>query len=140
VGTSQEHTGCRNSKAAGTGSFLLPSAPRRRVWPAALCALSRRELVSQEYQERLTEPQEEQTLPETARTSNPRDYQMVKGKWKNPTNRNQDYFASSEPSIRTPSSSGYPNTAEKHNSDLNSYLMMLIEDFKKEINNSLKEL
>jgi hypothetical protein len=34
---------------------------------------------------------------------------------------------------------GYPNTTEKQDSDLKSYLMMLVEDFKKGINDSLKE-
>jgi hypothetical protein len=33
--------------------------------------------------------------------------------------------------------SGYPKTPEKQNSDLKSYLMIKIEDFKKDINNSL---
>jgi hypothetical protein len=37
-------------------------------------------------------------------------------------------------------SPGYPNTPEKQDSDLRSYLIMLVEDFKKEINNSLKEI
>jgi hypothetical protein len=37
-------------------------------------------------------------------------------------------------------SPGYPNTPEKQNLDLKSYLMMLVEDFKKGINNSLKEI
>jgi hypothetical protein len=35
---------------------------------------------------------------------------------------------------------GYPNTPEKQDSNLKSYLMMLIEDLKKDINNSLKEI
>jgi hypothetical protein len=35
---------------------------------------------------------------------------------------------------------GYPNTPEKQDSDLKSYLMKLEEDFKKDINNSLKEM
>ena len=78
--------------------------------------------------------------PETARTSNTRDYQMVKGKCKNLTNRNQDYLASSEPSTPTTASPGYPNTPEKQDSDLKLYLMMLVEDFKKDINNSPKEI
>jgi hypothetical protein len=34
-------------------------------------------------------------------------------------------------------SPGYPKTTEKQDSDLKSYLMMLAEDFKKDINNSL---
>jgi hypothetical protein len=65
---------------------------------------------------------------------------MVKGKRKNLTNRNQDHSASSEPNTPTTLSPGYPNKPEKQDSDLNSYLMMLVEDFKKDINNSLKEI
>jgi hypothetical protein len=64
---------------------------------------------------------------------------MAKDKHKNLSNRNQDHSASSEPSTLTTASPGYPNTLEKHNSDLKSYLM-LGEDFKKGINNSLKEI
>ena len=37
-------------------------------------------------------------------------------------------------------SPGYPNTPEKQDSDLKSHLMMMIQDFKKDINNSLKEI
>ena len=44
---------------------------------------------------------------------------------------------SSSPNRASP---GYLNTQEKEDSDLNSYLMMMIEDFKKSINNSLKEI
>jgi hypothetical protein len=65
---------------------------------------------------------------------------MVKGKCKNLTNRNQDYLASSEHSTPTTASSGYPKTRERQDSDLKSCLMMLVEDFKKDINNSLKEI
>jgi hypothetical protein len=36
-------------------------------------------------------------------------------------------------------SPGYPNIPKKQDSDLKSYLMMLVEDFKKDINNSLKK-
>jgi hypothetical protein len=35
---------------------------------------------------------------------------------------------------------GYQNTSEKQDLDLKSYLMMLVEDFKKGITNSLKEI
>jgi hypothetical protein len=63
---------------------------------------------------------------------------MVKGKHKNLTNRNQDYLTSLEPSSPTTASPGYPNTLEKQDVDLKSHLMMLIEDFKKDINKSLK--
>jgi hypothetical protein len=65
---------------------------------------------------------------------------MAKGKCKNINNRNQDYLASSEPSSPTTANPGYPNTPEKQDFDLKSHLMMMIEDFKKDINNSLKEI
>jgi hypothetical protein len=65
---------------------------------------------------------------------------MAKGKHKNHTNRNQDHSASSDPSMPTTVSPGYPNTSEKQDSDLKSYLVMLVENFKKGINNSLKEI
>ena len=55
-------------------------------------------------------------------------------------NRNQDYLATSEPCSSTTVSPGYPKTLEKQNSDLKSHLMMMIEDFKNDINNSLKEI
>jgi hypothetical protein len=65
---------------------------------------------------------------------------MAKGKCKNLTKRNQDHTSSSEPSTPTSASPGYSNTPEKQDSDLKSYLMMLVEDIKKGINNSLKEI
>jgi hypothetical protein len=65
---------------------------------------------------------------------------MAKGKCKNHTNRNQDLSPSSEPNTPTSASPGYPNTPEKQDSDLKSYLMMLVEDIKKGFNNSLKEI
>jgi hypothetical protein len=77
---------------------------------------------------------------ETARTFNTRDYQLVKGKCKKLTDRNQGYLVSSEPSTPTTSSPGYLNTLEKQDSDSKSYHMMLIEDFKKDTNKSLKEI
>jgi hypothetical protein len=50
-------------------------------------------------------------------------------------------LASSEPNSPTIASPGYTITPEKQNSDLKSLLMMMmIEDFKKGINNSLKEI
>jgi hypothetical protein len=63
---------------------------------------------------------------------------MAKGKCKNITNRNQDHSASSKPSTPKTGSLGFPNTPEKQDLDLKSYLMVLVEDFKKDINNSLK--
>jgi hypothetical protein len=65
---------------------------------------------------------------------------MAKRKRKNLTNRNQDHSPSSEPSTPTSASPRYPNTTEKQDSDLKSYLMMLVDDIKKGINNSLKEI
>jgi hypothetical protein len=64
---------------------------------------------------------------------------MVGGKRKNRSNRNQGYLAS-EPSSPNTGSPGYTVTSEKQDSDLKSLLMMMIEDFKKDINNSLKEI
>jgi hypothetical protein len=65
---------------------------------------------------------------------------MSKRKYNNLTNRNQDHSAPSEfitPIIVCP---GYTNTLKKQDSDLKPYLRMLLEDFKKGINNSLTEL
>jgi hypothetical protein len=56
---------------------------------------------------------------------------MAKGKHKDLSNRNQDYLASLEPSTPNTASPGYPNTQERQYSDLRSYLMMLVEDFKR---------
>jgi hypothetical protein len=65
---------------------------------------------------------------------------MVKGKCKNLTNRNQEHWASSEPSMPTTMSPGYPSTTKKQDIVLKSYLMIVVEDLKKGINNSLKEI
>ena len=58
----------------------------------------------------------DKTRSETARPANTREKQMVISKNKN------------------------SNTPEKQDSDLKSHLMMMIENFKKDINNSLKEI
>ena len=65
---------------------------------------------------------------------------MAGGKHKNISNRNQGYLASSEPNSPTIASPGYTITPEKQDMDLKSLLMMMMEDFKKDINNSLKEI
>jgi hypothetical protein len=62
---------------------------------------------------------------------------MAKGRLKNLTNRNQDHSPSSEPSTPTSAS---PNTPKNLDSDLKAYLMMMVEDIKKDFNNSLKEI
>jgi hypothetical protein len=65
---------------------------------------------------------------------------VAKGKYKNISNRNQDYLASSEPNSSTTENPGYPNTPENQDSDLKLHFIMMIEDFKKDINNSLKKI
>jgi hypothetical protein len=65
---------------------------------------------------------------------------MVKGKCKNLTNRNQDLLISSEPSTPNTASPEYPQLPEKQDLDLKLYHRMLIKEFKKDINNSLKEI
>jgi hypothetical protein len=65
---------------------------------------------------------------------------MAKGRHKNLTNKNQNHLPSSEPSTPTSDSPGHPNTPENLDPDLKAYLMMMVEDFKKVFNNSLKEI
>jgi hypothetical protein len=65
---------------------------------------------------------------------------MAKGELKNVINRNQDHLASSEPSTPRTASPGFPNTPEKQDSALKSYLMILVDDLKKGVNNSIKEI
>ena len=65
---------------------------------------------------------------------------MTKVKSENHTNRNQDYLASSEPSTPTTVSPECPNTLEKQDTYLKSYLVIQVEKFKSDINNSLKEI
>jgi hypothetical protein len=65
---------------------------------------------------------------------------MMKGKIKNPTNRNQDQSPSSDNSTPTPPSPVHHNTPEKIVPDLKAYLMIMVEDIKKDFNNSLKEI
>ena len=65
---------------------------------------------------------------------------MAGGKHKNISNRNQDYLASSEPNTPTIASTGYTITVENQDLNLKSLLVTIIEGFKKNINNSLKEI
>ena len=58
---------------------------------------------------------------------------MVGGKLKNRSNRNQGYLASSETNSPTIANPGYTIISEKQDMDLMSFLMMMIEDIKKEI-------
>jgi hypothetical protein len=65
---------------------------------------------------------------------------MAKGKPKNLTNRNQDHSPSAERSTPTSPSPRPPQHTRKPRPDLRDYLMMMVEDIKKDFNNSLKEI
>jgi hypothetical protein len=65
---------------------------------------------------------------------------MVKGKGKYTSNRNQGYLVSPETILPPQQAMDTPNTWEKQDSYLKLHLMMIIEDFKKDINNSLSEI
>jgi hypothetical protein len=58
---------------------------------------------------------------------------MTGGKHKNRSKRNQCYIASSEPNFPNVASPEYNITPEKQDMDLKSLLMMMMKDFKKEI-------
>jgi hypothetical protein len=75
---------------------------------------------------------------ETARPINTRGTQMERDKSNNTSNRNHDYLALPEPSSPTISNPGYSIIPEKQDSDLKSLLTMLLEDFKKDVNDSLQ--
>ena len=61
---------------------------------------------------------------------------MMRSKGKDISNRNGGYLALSQPSSPTTASPGHPITSEKKD----SLLMIMIEYFTKDINNSLKEI
>jgi len=61
---------------------------------------------------------------------------MARGKHRNPSNRKQDYMASSEPNSPTKTNKEYPNTPEKQDLVSKSYLIMMME---KDVKNSLRE-
>jgi esterase/lipase len=65
---------------------------------------------------------------------------MVRGKHKTISNRSQYMWASSEPSSHTTAIPEHNNTPENQEADLKSYLMKIIESYKEDINNSLKEI
>jgi hypothetical protein len=64
---------------------------------------------------------------------------VERNKYKIISKRNQGYLALSEHSS-PPTSPGYPITSEKQDSDLKTHLMMMVEDFQKDMNKSLKEI
>jgi hypothetical protein len=65
---------------------------------------------------------------------------MVRGKHKIISNRSQCTLTSSAPNSPITASHKYPNTLEKKDTDLKFHLMKIIENFKEDINNSLKEI
>ena len=65
---------------------------------------------------------------------------MVRGKLKIINNRSQYTLTPSESSSPTKASHGHPNTPEKHDADLKYHFMKIIETFKEDIHNSLKEI
>jgi hypothetical protein len=65
---------------------------------------------------------------------------MERDKHKKKIHRNQGYLASSEPNVPNSACSGYTITQEKQDMDLKSLFRMMMEDFKKEIKNFLKEI
>jgi hypothetical protein len=68
------------------------------------------------------------------RPANTRGNQMAKGKYKNISNRNQGYLtSSSEPNSPITANHGYSNTPEKQDYDLKFHLMMMIEEFKRQL-------
>jgi hypothetical protein len=76
----------------------------------------------------------------TARPANTGDNQIWRGKHQNIHNRNQSYLASSRPCFPTTARPRYFSTVEKQDSYLISHLMMMIEDFKKDITNNFKDI
>jgi hypothetical protein len=60
---------------------------------------------------------------------------MVGAKSNNRSNTNQGYLASSETNTSTIAIPGYTITPEKQDMDLKSLIMMMMEDYKKDIKN-----
>jgi hypothetical protein len=123
------------------GSYWPIAAPRGWGCSTALCILV---LSGESWSPRSTDTglqtqRRNKLQPETTRISNTKDYQIVKGKCKNLTKMNKKCLASSEQITPNTVSPEYPNTLEKQDSDIKSHLMIL-EDFKKDINYSLREI
>ena len=71
---------------------------------------------------------------------NTRDNQIAQDENKNIINRRQCILPPSEPNSPTTERSIYPNTLGDQKSDIKFHLMRMIEAFKEEITNSLKEI
>ena len=65
---------------------------------------------------------------------------MAGGKLKKRSNRKQGYLASSETNSPTIANPRYSITLEKQDMYLKSHLMIMMEDYKMVIKNSLKEI
>ena len=65
---------------------------------------------------------------------------MVRGKGKNISKEIMAIWHHQNTVVPPQQALDTPNTLEKQDSNLQSHLMMMIEDFKKDINNSLKEI
>jgi hypothetical protein len=65
---------------------------------------------------------------------------MAKHKHKTISNRNQNMWASSGHSSPTTTSPEYTNTPENQEYVLKFYVVKILESFKEDINNSLKEI
>jgi hypothetical protein len=65
---------------------------------------------------------------------------MVRIKHKNISSRRQYNLALPEPDSSTIASPGYPNTHDKQESDLKSYLLKMIEDFKENKKKTFKDI
>ena len=65
---------------------------------------------------------------------------MVQCKRKNLTNRKQDTHHHQNAAFPPHPVLGHPNTPEKIVPELKAYLMMMVDDIKKDVNNSLKEI
>jgi hypothetical protein len=99
------------------------------------------QLSLQAYQEACSNPgPKEADSRQSCRSANTRYIQMVKGKHKTISNQSKYACLSSEPSSPSTAIPEYNNTPENQEADLKSYLMKVIESFKKDINISLKEI
>jgi len=65
---------------------------------------------------------------------------MTRGKRRNIRNRNQDYLASAESSYPTKENTGYLNSPEKQDLDWKSQLLIMMEEFKRNLKNPLKRM
>jgi hypothetical protein len=117
----------------------LPGAPTHSGSQNPRITGSQRQLDSEEFWHN-QDHRKDRLQSDISKAGSTSDNQMAGVKLKNISNRNQGYLASSEPNSPTIASPGYPDTPVKQDSYLKSLLMMMIEDIKKDINNSLKEI